>query len=73
MGLAVLPPPPPPPSVVVCAPAVCCVSRMQLARCGDMHPHRVPLQMAVSNFIMLRPQCHTTFAWEADVILLGEM
>ena len=46
--------------------------RARLARCGDVHPHPGPLQVAVSNVTALRPSCHTVFAWEADVVLLGE-
>ena len=46
--------------------------RARLARCGDVHPHPGPLRVAVSNVTALRPHCHTVFAWEADVVLLGE-
>ena len=46
--------------------------RAQLARCGDVQPHPGPLRVAVSNNTALRPHCHTIFAWEAYVLLLGE-
>ena len=46
--------------------------RARLVRCGDVHPHPGPLRVAVSNVTALRPHCHTVFAWEADVVLLGE-
>ena len=43
-----------------------------MARCGDVHPHPGPLWVAVSNVTALRPDCQTVFAWEADVVLVGE-
>ena len=57
-----------------CGARSCCnvCGRARLVRCGDVHPHPGPLRVAFSNVTALRPHCHTVFAWEAHVVLLGE-